>query len=90
MRSMRGSGRLVVRFALAGLCAALTSLAVHAQSVVRVTDADGVPIAYAIVRVSGGQDRVVDSLGRVRYTAQLGASPSLLVRRLGYTSFRAR
>lgn len=67
-----------------------SSSVLQAQSVVRVVDRDSMPVPFALVQVSGGQERVVDSLGRARYNKDIGASPSLLVRRLGYAPFHGR
>lgn len=63
---------------------------VHAQSLVRVLDRDSVPIPFALVQVGGGTERVADSLGRARFGKELGAAPSLTVRRIGYAPFQGR
>jgi hypothetical protein len=69
---------------LAMLC---SGSALRAQSVVRVLDRDSVPIPWALVQVKGGTERVVDSLGRVRFSTELPATATLQVRRLGYVPF---
>jgi hypothetical protein len=64
--------------------------AAHAQSVVRVLDRDSLPIPYALVQVGGGTERIADSLGRARFGKEIGAAPSLTVRRIGYAPFQGR
>lgn len=59
----------------------------RSQSVVRVLDADSLPIPYALVSVRGGTERLADSLGFARLTTHLADSAPLAVRRLGYAPF---
>jgi len=64
-----------------------SATALQAQTVVRVVDADSIPIRYALVSLRGSEERVVDSLGYVRFVIAAGTSPRIVVRRLGYAPF---
>ncbi len=56
-------------------------------AVVQVVDSSGVPIPFAIVAISGGTSRLVDSTGQVRFTGLKGNNLKLRVQRMGYTPF---
>ncbi len=59
----------------------------QSQTVVRVLDADSLPIPYALVSMRGGTERLADSLGIARLTTNLADSARVAVRRLGYAPF---
>lgn len=74
-------------FLLSVLLTVAAPLTSHAQSLVRVLDTEGLPVQYALVSVRGAQERLVDSLGYARFSVNLGATPKITVRRLGYARF---
>lgn len=80
-----GEKRASVEVRIAGVRAD----AVGKGVVVRVRDANALPIAHALVEVEGGRGRVADDSGRV----VLDAAPDSLqleVRRIGYTPFKGK
>jgi len=67
----------------------LTARGAIAQSLIRVLDRDSIPVPYAMVSVAGAAAYATDSTGRVRMGRELGVSPRVRVRRIGYAAFDA-
>jgi hypothetical protein len=67
---------------------AVAASALHAQDrILRVTAADGQPIAYAFVQANGGRAMLTDEDGRVSMGAGKKQTMTIEVRRIGFTPF---
>ncbi len=81
---MRGPGHT---WLLAVSALLLLTRASAAQTVVRVLDADGAPVPYALVSVQGEAARVTDSSGVTRFPRTIDRTATLRARRIGFLPF---